>query len=60
MSGYAVAHLVNLCVCDTSVFIDHCDVVRCRFGLLAEQRDDSLRGVVIDIVLVEAVEQFYL
>ena len=42
------------------IVIDQGNVVRMQFNLMAEQGHDGLRIVVIDVVLVEAVEQCYL
>ena len=57
MRGNAVAHAVHLLVCIVLVLIHHSHVVGCRLCLSCEERHDGLRGIIVHIILVEAVER---
>ena len=55
-----VADVIYLSVGKPLVLIHHGDILWCGLSLTAEQRHDGLRVVIINIVMVERVEYFYL
>ena len=60
IGGNAVAHLIDLRIRKPLFFIDHGHIVGRILSLTAEQRDDGLRVVIVNVGLVEAVEESYL
>ena len=60
IAGNALRLLVHLLICKVHIVIHHSQLIGCLLHLTTPQRDNSLRVVVINIRLIEAVEQLSL